>query len=141
MGIKVFECGAQNPYSLTNIRKAKQMYEQIRRRRTDIINVHNNTGFSLEQCQAIKNYAFVDMHMLHSGYKAFYPDFAMASSWFRLSEKGGNNIQKHDIIMLQHELTELILLLQNTNMNQSTAHKIANSKYNYSDACKLYYKM
>lgn len=136
----MYECGAQNPDTLMNQKKAIKMYEQIRRRRTDIINVHNNTGFSIEQCQAIKNYSFVDMHILHNGYRAFYPDFAMASSWFRLSEKGGKNIQKHDIIMLQHELTELLLLLQNTNMNQSNAHRIAASKYNYSAACKMYYK-
>ena len=135
----MFECGAQNPDSLINQRKAKVMYEQIRKRRTDIINVHKNTGLSVEQCQAIKNYAFINMHILHDGYRAFYPDFAMASSWMRLSEKSDKNIKTHDVVMLYHKLTELTLLLTNTNMNQSTAHSMANKKYNYSKACKAYY--
>lgn len=50
----MYECGAINPNSYQGIKKAKALYEQIRKRRTDIINVHNHTGFSLEQCKIIK---------------------------------------------------------------------------------------
>lgn len=137
----MFESGAQNPSSLINIRKAEKMYEQIRKRKTDVIHVSNNTGFSIEQCQIIKNYAFVNMHMLHDGYRAFFPDFAMASSWMRLSEKSGKNIKKHDVIMLYHELYEIQLLISNKSMNQREAHDEATKKYNYSLACKIYYGM
>ena len=135
----IYESGAQNPNSLQNQRKATEMYEQIRKRRTDIINVSNNTNFSLEQCHIIKNYAFINMHELKEGYKAFYPDFAMASSWFRLAEQGGNNIKKHDVIMLYHELYEINLLINNTEISQSEAHRRAEEKYNYTLACKEYY--
>ena len=76
----MYESGAQNPNTLKSIDKAKTMYEQIRRRETDIFNISKNTGLSVEQCTFIKNYAFLDMHELTEGYVRFTPDFAMASS-------------------------------------------------------------
>lgn len=135
----IYESGAQNPNSMLNQRKAAKMYEQIRKRRTDFINVAKNTGLSIEQCKIIKDYTFVNMHELSEGYRAFYPDFAIASSWFRLSEKEGKNIQKHDVIMLYHELYEISLLINNSNITQSEAHRQAELKYNYSLLCRQYY--
>lgn len=35
----MYESGAQNPNTLKSIDKAKTMYEQIRRRETDIFNI------------------------------------------------------------------------------------------------------
>lgn len=102
-----YESGAQDPDSVSSHIKAIDMYEQIRKRRTDVINISNHTEFSIEQCQIIKNYAFVDRHILREGYKPFYPDFAMASSWYRLAEEKGNNIRAHDVLMLHHELYEI----------------------------------
>ena len=135
----VYESGAQNPNSLQNQRKAAKMYEQIRKRRTDFINVARNTNLSVEQCKIIKDYAFVNKHILKEGYMAFYPDFAMASSWFRLAEHNGNNIKRHDVIMLYHELYEIKLLIDNATMSQSEAHRQAEKKYNYAHACREYY--
>lgn len=135
-----YESGAQNPGSLKAQEEAEIMYEQIRKRRTDVINISNHTEFSIEQCQIIKNYAFVDRHILSSGYKPFFPDFAMASSWYRLAERDGNNIKAHDVLMLYHELYEIQLLIGDPNMTQETAHRIAEARYNYAAACKLYYE-
>lgn len=41
---------------------------------------------------------------MSGGYKRFVPDFYMAQSWQRLIE--GNNIQHHDLLLLDHELYE-----------------------------------
>lgn len=132
--------GAQNPNLLSSQKKAKQMYEEIGNRKRDVINVSRHTGFSIEQCQIIKNYAFIDRHILSSGYKPFFPDFAMASSWYRLAERDGNNIKAHDVLMLYHELYEIQLLIGDPNMTQATAHKLAEAKYNYAAACDTYYE-
>lgn len=136
----MYVSGAINPNSLVGMQKANRLYEQIRQRKSDYINVASNTGFSLEQCKCIKNYIFMDMHELSTGYERFIPDLAIAQSWLRLAERSGKNIQKHDVILLYHELSELIYLLQNTNSHQQEAHHYAELKYNYAKACELYYK-
>lgn len=136
----MYESGAQNPNTLANQKKAAGMYEQIKRRRTDYINVARNSNLSVEQCKIIKDYMFVNSHELKSGYRPFYPDFAIASSWYRLAEKNPNNIKKHDIVMLYHELREIQILLSKPTMSQSEAHRLAELEYNYSAACKEYYK-
>lgn len=136
----MYESGAINPNDVRSIDIAEKLYNQIRQRRTDYINVARNTRLSLEQCKIIKNYLFYDRHELSDGYKQFLPDIMMAQSWLRLSEKNGNNIQKHDVVMVYHELTEVVLLLTNTNMSQREAHNLAERKYNYLQASKQYYK-
>lgn len=73
-------CGAINPVSPTGYAKAEELYEQIRKRRKDYINVARNSGCSLEQAKVIKAYIFNNMHELHSGYMRFAPDLAMAQS-------------------------------------------------------------
>lgn len=135
----MYESGALNPNSVIGMTKAKELYEQIKRRRTDYINVADNTNFSIEQCKVIKDYIFINMHELHNGYMSFFPDLSIAQSWLRLSERNGKNILAHDIILLQHELTEILFLLGNTNMHQAQAHILAEQKYNYSLAVKNYY--
>ena len=134
------ESGAQNPDSIYCQRQAIRMYEQIRNRRTDYINVARNTRFSVEQCKIVKDYLFINRHELTGGYKTFYPDFAIASSWMRLSEKNGKRIERHDAILLYHELYEIQLMLSYSEMSQSRAHKIAENKYNYSNEAERYYK-
>lgn len=63
----------------------------------------------------------------------------MAQSWLRLSEKSGNKILQHDIILLYHELTEISYLIRFSEMSQAEAHSKAEELYNYSEACKQYY--
>ena len=61
----------------------------------------------------------------------------MAESWRRLSEKSAKNIQKHDILLLYHELIEIQYITQG--YSQSDAHNFANNKYDYGTASRQYY--
>lgn len=72
--------GAINPNSMKGLDEAERLYDQIRKRKTDYINVARNSGCSLEQAKVIKDYIFNNMHELHEGYKRFTPDLAMAQS-------------------------------------------------------------
>lgn len=136
----IYESGALNPNSVKGMLEAERLYEQIRRRRTDYINVSRNSRLSLEQCKIVKNYIFYDYHELSEGYKRFTPDLAMAQSWLRLAERKGNKIMHHDILMLMHELVEINLLVINTNMHQKEAHSLAEKQYNYSNEVRKYYR-
>jgi hypothetical protein len=132
--------GGLNPYKDIRVDEvATKLYEQIRRRRTDIEYVARNTGFSIEQVTMIKNYIFYDSHVLVSGYSRFAPCYEMAQSWLRLSSRTGKNIKQHDALLLYHELWEIKLLLTHNNYSQSMAHAEAEDKFNYAYACKQYY--
>lgn len=72
--------------------------------------------------------------------KRFYASYEIAESWRRLSEWNGRNIQKHDIILLYHELYEIQLLLGDRNMSQATAHRLASEKYPYDAMSEGYYR-
>ena len=124
-------CGAINPVSPRGYEKAEELYEQIRRRRKDYINVARNTNCSLEQAKIIKDYIFNNMHELRSGYRRFDADLMIAQSWLRLSERNANNIQRHDLILIYHELYEIRLLLADNNLHQASAHEQAQRRYNY----------
>lgn len=101
-------CDAINPVSPTGYAKAEELYEQIRKRRKDYINVARNSGCSLEQVKVIKDYIF-------------------------------NNIQKHDLTLLYHELYEIRLLLSDNNLHQAAAHEQAQEKYNYNLEARQFY--
>lgn len=137
----IYESGAISPNNIHCLDLAEKMYSQIRRRKTDFINVAKNTGLSVEQCRIVKNYIFYDEHELKEGYIRFTPDIAMAQSWQRLAEKNGNNILQHDYMLVKHELTEIKYLLIYTKMTQREAHNRAEADgYSYSEAVKLYYR-
>jgi hypothetical protein len=137
----IHESGGLDPYKDYQVNiVASKLYEQIRHRRTDIEHIANNTGFSIEQITIVKNYIFYDSHVLTSGYSRFLPSYEMAQSWLRLSAKTSSNIQMHDILLLYHELYEIELIISNSRYTQSHAHSLAEQKYNYSKACKEFYK-
>ena len=131
--------GGVNIYSKEARIHTKSMYEQIRNRRTDCINVSVNSGFTLEQVTIIKNYLFKDCHELSYGYMPFEPSYDIAESWRRLSEKSGKNIKHHDIILLYHELLEIQILLQGR-CTQKEAHELASKQYNYHLLSDIYYR-
>ena len=62
----------------------------------------------------------------------------MAESWRRLRE--GKNIQKHDIILLKHELMESNLM-SNDGLDYFEAHNITQEKYNYQQALVEWLKL
>ena len=62
----------------------------------------------------------------------------MAQSRERLSRKNGKGIQKHDVLLLYHELTEIGFILQR--YSQQEAHDLASKQYDYAKASNEYYK-
>lgn len=132
--------GGLNVYSEQANIHAEKMYNEIRQRRLDYINVAKNTGFSIEQAQIIKNYIFKDWHMINDKLMRFSPSYEMAESWRRLSQRKGAIIYEHDILLLWHELTEIDLLIRNSNWTQQKAHTVASSTYNYKEASDKFYK-
>lgn len=131
--------GGLNPESRLADEHAIRAYESIKKSHTDFINVARHTGFSIEQIQIVKHYLFRSIHIMSYKTGSFDPDYAIAESWRRLSSKDGKNIQKHDVLLIYHELYEIELLLRNQNMTQQEAHNLAEQKYNYGLAVKRFY--
>ncbi|WP_066914377.1 hypothetical protein [Streptococcus sp. DD12] len=75
------------------------------------------------------NHIFFNEHDLEGGPKRFDPSYDMAESWRRLSEVGGQHVQRHDLVMLHHELMEYNFMKKGMNYNE--AHKLTNQKYDY----------
>lgn len=123
---------------------AERLYENIRNRKMDCYKISKCTNFSVEQVQIIKNYIFKDSHWLFDNgkykYERFYPSYAIAESWRRLAEGKEDKLQKHDVMLLYHELTEIMLLLQNPGYTQDFAHELANKRYNYQVLSDAYYQ-
>lgn len=140
MGI-TYESGGLSRYSLSARKHAELYYEEIRRKKTDFLYIAKNTGFSIEQVQAVKYYVFFSKHYLggNTMSQRFYPSYEMAESWRRLSENGGRHIEQHDVMLIKHELYEMHLLILNPRMSQHTAHELATQKYPYARMADEYY--
>lgn len=131
-------CGAiTDPDSAEASKHAELYYNEIRKMTRDVNMIAKNTGYSISLIQDIKNYLFMDEHMLLTGRKRFDPSFQIAQSWQRLMSKNKKDIQPHDFIMIEHEILEKKLV--NNGMEQDMAHIEASKKYNYSVASDIYY--
>ena len=130
--------GALNPLDKGARLHAKQMYESIRKQSNDVYYISRNTSLSYERVSLIKGHIFFNKHVLPTGVDRFYPSYEMAESWRRLSSKNGKGIQKHDIIMLYHELSEIEYILRGC--SQQEAHERANMQYDYGKASNAYYR-
>lgn len=120
-----------DPFGSKRALHAKKYYEAVRSRNKDIeINkIANNTGYRSQDIEKIYNHIFIDEHIFADGRKErFYPDYNMANSWARLRE--GKNIQKKDLVLLDHEMFELSLM-KLYNYVYERAHKEAEKLYNY----------
>ena len=128
--------GALNPDSADAQNHAGLYYDEIRKRKSDIVTIAKNTGFSVEEIKKIKNHIFCDEHDLGNGQIGrFDPDYMMAQSWQRLID--GKNIQKHDYTLLKHELFERSH--EDNGMDHDQAHILATKKYNYKKEADEYY--
>mgnify|MGYP000615085689 FL=1 len=95
-----------NPSTLEAFEHAERFYEEIRKRKSDVAVIAQRTGLTEEYVQIVKNHIFIDKHDLGRGVpEHFFPDYEMAQSWQRLSDKK-MKIQEHDIILLKHEYLE-----------------------------------
>lgn len=112
-------------------RHAKMYYEQVRNRNKEmqVNRVARNSGFLPSDVEKIYNHIFINEHDLEQGRQRFDPNYDMAESWRRLTEVGGKNVQKHDLVMLHHELMELNLMAKG--MSYDDAHEKTNEIYNY----------
>ena len=120
-----------DPFGSKRALHAKKYYEAVRSRNKEIeINkIANNTGYRSQDIEKIYNHIFIDEHIFADGRKErFYPDYNMANSWARLRE--GKNIQKKDLVLLDHEMFELSLM-KLYNYVYERAHKEAEKLYNY----------
>lgn len=112
---------------------AKRYYEEIRKRKSDVVAIAQNTGFSVEDIDKIKRHVFFNAYALDGkGARRFDPSYDMAVSWQRLID--GKNIQEMDIVMLHHELLEHKIMTEQ-DMPYHLAHKQANKQYNYQAYC------
>ncbi len=112
--------------------QAEQLYERARKNNNDIQKIAYNIGISEKVIEKIKNHIFIEEHILGHGNEQFLSKFLtdidIAESWERLIN--GNFVQS-DLILLQHELTES-LLMQGTKLNYGSAHyKIVNKIFNW----------
>lgn len=124
--------GALNPATLEAFEHAERFYEEIRKRKSDVAVIAQKTGFTEEYIQIVKNHIFIDKHDLGRGIpEHFFPDYEMAQSWQRLSDKK-MKIQEHDIILLKHEYLEHEYMARG--MTQAQAHDEAEKLYNYRKA-------
>ena len=127
-----------DPFSERADAHAKMFYEEIRHNHSDVERIARNTGFSIEDVLHVKNFLFIDVHLLEDGeIKRFDESFPIAESWRRLAFEP-KLIQKHDITLLHHEIYERKLMAQG--LSQKEAHEKASKKYNYPKEVEEFYE-
>lgn len=127
--------GALNPDSDRANKHAEQYYESVRKMQTDVKHIAENTGYSEDTIQSIKDFIFNEKHDLGDRYDYFDPDYKMAQSWQRLID--GKNILPHDLTLIKHE--EMEKELMSRGYSQAEAHLITTKKYNYEKEAREYY--
>lgn len=126
-----------DPFSDEAMTHAQIYYETIRKSKTDVEKIAENTGYKKSAILLIKNYLFNDEHELSTGYHKFDPDFYIAESWQRLAFDK-DHIKEHDLMLLKHELHEIGLITNG--YSQQEAHDLTNnSGLNYQKMCDEYY--
>lgn len=127
--------GALNPDSDRANKHAEQYYESVRKMQTDVKHIAENTGYSEDTIQSIKDFIFNEKHDFGDRYDYFDPDYKMAQSWQRLID--GKNILPHDLTLIKHE--EMEKELMSRGYSQAEAHLITTKKYNYEKEAREYY--
>ena len=124
--------GALNPHSERAEEHAIRYYGLVRSMKTDCKNIAQNTGFREQDIQRIKNHVFYEEHDLDGEMRRFFPSYFMSQSWQRLIK--GRNIEKEDIILLNHEFLESILMAEGLSADE--AHNRTQEIYDYTAALK-----
>ena len=118
---------------------ARKLYDLIRNQTNDIQRISDNTGYSKEDIEKIKNYLFLDKNKFNAitgEWELFDPDYPIAQSWQRL--KNGD-IKDHDLTLIKHELEEMRIKESNPSISHLDAHNMANQKFNYEKEVDVYY--
>ena len=128
--------GALNPNSKRANEHAERYYKAVRKMKTDVQHISQNTGYSIEQIEEIKKFIFLEKHDLGDGrFDYFDPSYLMAETWQRLID--GKNILPHDLTLLRHETMERELMQQG--YSQVEAHIITSRTYNFEKEAMEYY--
>ncbi len=128
-----------DPDSPKAIKHAYKYYESVRHRTDDIAKIAEYTGYTKEQILKVKNFLFIDTHILSDGIRRFDPCFQIAESWQRLSDMQ-DYVQEHDKLLIPHELMEMDLI--NKGLSQEKAHSETSKKYDYpKESDKFYEKL
>lgn len=118
---------------------AMRYYEEIRHRDDDIIKISKFTGYTPEQILKVKNYLFIETHILSTGVKRFDPSFEIAETWQRLSDMQ-DYVQEHDRLLIPHELMEMDLITKG--FSQAESHEKTCMIYDYpNETNKFYYNL
>lgn len=124
-----------NVYGSAAEAHAKRYYGLVREMKTDVARIAQNTGYSEEAIQRIKDFIFVDKHDLgDSEPRRFDPSFAMAQSWQRLIN---GTPEPHDLTLLKHEIMEKELM--DGGVSQHDAHIETSKKFNFGKESDDYY--
>lgn len=116
---------------------AVKSYDKIRKNKKDIELIAKNTNLSIDAIKLVKNYLFMDKHMIGNKERRFAPCFEIAKSWYRLAFDK-EHITPHDLMLLKHELVEIQYV--SMGMNQNIAHrKTLDEGYNYMIEAHKYY--
>lgn len=115
---------------------AIKYYESIRHRTDDILKIAEYTGYTQEQVLKVKNYLFMETHILETGIKRFDPSFEIAETWQRLSDMQ-DYVQPHDRLLLPHELMEMELVTKG--LNQHQAHEKTCLSFDYPRETNRFY--
>lgn len=115
-----------DPQASMKQRQADRAYEKYARK-DDSAKIARNTGFAVEEIEAIRSHIFFEKHDLFEGYGRFLPDYSMAVAWKRLQE---GTFLERDITLLKHELLES-QVEKEYNLSAAEAHDIANQTYNW----------
>lgn len=126
-----------NPLSPEAVRHAYKYYEEIRHRKDDVYKIAEFTGYTPEQVLKVKNFLFVETHILSEGIRRFDPSFEIAESWQRLSDMQ-DYVQPHDELLIPHELMEMDLI--NKGYSQDEAHEKTSEKYDYPEESNKFYE-
>lgn len=127
--------GAIDPNSQEASEHAEMYYEEIRNNNSDVKRIATYLGKSEEQILMVKNYLFVDEHILRDRISRFDPEIHIAQSWQRLAFMQ-DKVMEHDRLLILHELMEMDLV--KAGVSQIEAHELTNQKYNYTEACDKY---
>lgn len=125
-----------NPDTWEAMLEAEKKYEDIRKNTEDVEKISIHTGYGYDDILKIKKYLFLDKHQLGDNrYDRFDADYAIAESWKRLTE--GKSIQRHDLVLLRHEILEKQLM--DVGLSQDEAHREASRQFDYNKEVKRYY--
>ena len=118
---------------------AHKYYASVRKMTTDCERIAKHTGLSIDLVEKAKKHLFMTKHKLEylNELDYFYPNYDIAQSWQRLSDKN-RMIERHDLILIHHEALESEYIAKG--YSQKEAHELANKKYSYQKALDEYLK-